>query len=36
MVAAHPVEAALQFAGVPAAYVLAGRPHLISELGHNL
>ena len=34
MVAAHPVEAALQFAGVPAAYVLAGRPHPISELGH--
>ena len=34
VVAAHPVEAALQFAGVPAAYLLAGRPHPIAELGH--
>jgi len=33
-VVAYPVEAALQFAGVPAAYLLAGRPHPIAELGH--
>src|SRR4029078_2165054 len=34
MAAAHPIEGALQFACVRAAYVQAGRPHPISEFGH--
>ena len=34
VVGAHPVETALQFAGVPTAYLSAVRAHPIAELGH--